>query len=278
MEERTCQRPGCDAALPPGSRSDRKWCSRACQSWANKRANGEVVENAGRCTSCLQPLAGLYANAKVCRSGKCRVWAQRHPGVPHPSVVPRACKQCGESIDHLNGKAKFCRKACRNQWLVEQDREAYNAKARAWQASPEGKAYRRAYQQANAERRQQWARESRQRDPERYARYWKQFAEANPALVAENSRRRRARQIGNPGSVGVSVRDWERLVARYRGCCAYCGETAEPLHMDHVVPLAKGGRHAIGNVLPACGRCNVRKHAMFLSVWRYRGRRRLLSA
>jgi hypothetical protein len=278
MEERTCQRPGCEAALPPRSRSDRKWCSRACQSWANKRANGEVVENAGRCTSCLQPLAGLYANAKVCRSGKCRVWAQRHPGVPHPSVTPRACKQCGESIDHLNGKAKFCSKNCTSAWLREQDREGHNARARAWQSSPEGRAYRQAYQQANAERRNQWAREDRLRNPERYAKYWKQFAEANPAAVAENSRRRRARKLGNPDSVGVSVRDWERLVARYRGCCAYCGETAEPLHMDHVVPLAKGGRHAIGNVLPACGRCNVRKHAMFLSVWRYRGRRRSLSA
>jgi hypothetical protein len=278
MEERTCQRPGCEAALPPGSRSDRKWCSRACQSWANKRANGEVVENAGRCTSCLQPLAGLYANAKVCRSTMCRGWAQRHPGMPHPSVAPRTCKQCRASIDHRNGKAKFCNKACRNQWVIEQDREAYNAKAREWQSSPARKAARRAYLKANADKRQAWAREDRLRNPERYARYWKQWAEANPEAVAELGRIRRARKLGNPDSIGVSVRDWERLVGRYRGCCAYCGETAEPLHMDHVVPLAKGGRHAIGNVLPACGRCNVRKHAMFLSVWRYRGRRRLLSA
>jgi 5-methylcytosine-specific restriction endonuclease McrA len=180
------------------------------------------------------------------------------------------------SIDHLNGKAAFCPGDCRNKWYVANDREGYNAKARAWQSSEKGKAYRRAYQQANAEQRQRWARDSRAKDPARYYRYWRQWVEANPEAAAENGRRRRARKIGNPGSVGVSVRDWGRLVARYRGCCAYCGEKAEPLHMDHVVPLAKGGRHGIGNVLPACGRCNVRKHAMFLSVWRYRGRRLLL--
>jgi hypothetical protein len=269
----TCQRPGCDNPLPPGSRADRKWCSSACQVWVSRRNTGEVVENDGYCSSCLKPLAGQHAHAKVCRSTKCRTWAARHPGTPHPSIQPRACKQCGASIDHLNGKAKFCRKACRNQWLVEQDREGYNAKARAWQSSGKGRTYRQAYQQANAERRQQWARESRQRDPERYSRYWKQWAAANAEAVAELGRMRRARQKGNPDSIGVPVGEWQKIVNRFGGRCAYCGVKPEIIHMDHVVPLSKGGRHAAPNCLPACPKCNLTKHAMFLSVWRYRGRR-----
>jgi 5-methylcytosine-specific restriction endonuclease McrA len=30
--------------------------------------------------------------------------------------------------------------------------------------------------------------------------------------------------------------------------------------MDHRLPLARGGRHEIENVIPACKSCNSRKH------------------
>lgn len=273
-----CQREGCSNPLPAAARADAKWCSRACQSWNNRRASGQVVENLGTCSACLKPLTGRYANAKVCLSAMCRGWAQRHPGVPHPSTQPRTCKQCGESIDHLNARAKFCSKACTSRWLAEQDREAHNAKARAWQASEKGKSYKDAYRKANMERYRRLQREARQRDPQRYSSYWKQWAEGNPEALAEVKRLRRARKLGNPDSIGVSVRDLRRLLNRSGGYCAYCGQKADEIHIDHVVPLAKGGRHALGNLAVSCKQCNVRKHAMFLSVWRYRRRRRSLSA
>lgn len=40
--------------------------------------------------------------------------------------------------------------------------------------------------------------------------------------------------------------------------------------MDHVIPVVRGGRHAIGNILPACAACNGSKHAALLVVWRHR--------
>lgn len=43
--------------------------------------------------------------------------------------------------------------------------------------------------------------------------------------------------------------------------------------MDHVVPLSRGGRHSIGNILPACESCNLSKHASYLVEWRRRQRR-----
>jgi hypothetical protein len=137
-----CQR--CGGPLPEGTRADRKWCSRACQSWVNRRESGQVSQNTGHCSSCLKPLLGQHVHAKVCRSTKCRTWAARHPGVPHPSTQPRTCKQCGASIDHLNGKAKFCSKNCTSMWLYEQDPERHKARSKAWQSSPEGRAYRKA--------------------------------------------------------------------------------------------------------------------------------------
>lgn len=65
----------------------------------------------------------------------------------------------------------------------------------------------------------------------------------------------------------VTARDWRRLIARYDGRCAYCGEVA-PLTRDHIVPLSRGGRHSIGNLIPACRRCNGSKGARLLVEWR----------
>lgn len=45
------------------------------------------------------------------------------------------------------------------------------------------------------------------------------------------------------------------------GVCHYCGKRVGPeaLTMDHVVPVARGGASAKGNVVPACEACNKTK-------------------
>lgn len=76
---------------------------------------------------------------------------------------------------------------------------------------------------------------------------------------------RRARLRGN-GVYVVTTRDLRRLVARWRGLCAYC--QVDPWeHMDHVLPISRGGRHSIGNLLPACAACNFRKSARLLAAF-----------
>lgn len=47
----------------------------------------------------------------------------------------------------------------------------------------------------------------------------------------------------------------------HRGLCHYCGGQFRPeaLSMDHIVPLARGGKSTKGNVVPACMECNRRK-------------------
>jgi 5-methylcytosine-specific restriction endonuclease McrA len=46
-----------------------------------------------------------------------------------------------------------------------------------------------------------------------------------------------------------------------RGLCHYCGRKFPPsaLTMDHVVPLARGGRSSPGNTVPSCLECNREK-------------------
>jgi 5-methylcytosine-specific restriction endonuclease McrA len=53
-------------------------------------------------------------------------------------------------------------------------------------------------------------------------------------------------------------RRWQatrRLVfARYGSNCVYCDAIATEI--DHIVPIAAGGDDSVGNLRPACARCN----------------------
>lgn len=73
----------------------------------------------------------------------------------------------------------------------------------------------------------------------------------------------------------ILSRDWKRLCDRHNGVCAYC-QIESATEQDHVIPLSRGGRHAIGNVLPACRSCNASKNAQLLIEWDGRPRNRWL--
>ena len=48
---------------------------------------------------------------------------------------------------------------------------------------------------------------------------------------------------------------------RHKGVCHYCGQQFSPdqLSMDHIVPLARGGKSTRGNIVAACMECNRKK-------------------
>src|SRR6266568_476953 len=98
--------------------------------------------------------------------------------------------------------------------------------------------------------------------------YLATWRKRNPEKQAANNlRRKAARQSAD--ICRVTGRDLIRLVHRYRGLCAYCG-TRPYRHFDHVIPLCRGGRHSIGNLLPACVTCNLTKGPRLLADWRLR--------
>lgn len=49
---------------------------------------------------------------------------------------------------------------------------------------------------------------------------------------------------------------------RDEGICGICGEKADPAdwHLDHVVPISRGGGHLLNNAQVAHPMCNLRKN------------------
>ena len=55
------------------------------------------------------------------------------------------------------------------------------------------------------------------------------------------------------------------LLQLFDGVCSYCDAPATVL--DHVDPVAAGGKTEPGNILPACASCNGSKHARDVYEW-----------
>ncbi len=54
------------------------------------------------------------------------------------------------------------------------------------------------------------------------------------------------------------------VIARDGLVCGLCGgevETAKDVHIDHIIPVSRGGTNVLGNLQVAHARCNMRKGA-----------------
>lgn len=67
--------------------------------------------------------------------------------------------------------------------------------------------------------------------------------------------------------MSVSTRTRFEVLKRDGFQCYYCGATSESsrLHVDHVIPRARGGADALENLVAACEACNLGKSAVPLS-------------
>ena len=105
--------------------------------------------------------------------------------------------------------------------------------------------------------------------------YQRKHKKENPHLKRESERRRRANRFNN----GFEYYKESFVLELYGTICHICGidiDLKAPrlsglegwemgLHIDHVIPLSKGGQDTIENVRPAHGSCNVKKHSKTLS-------------
>ncbi len=63
------------------------------------------------------------------------------------------------------------------------------------------------------------------------------------------------------------TRWWQQKTASK--ICYYCGNKVafKNITMDHLVPLARGGRSTKDNLVPACKACNTKKQSMLPLEW-----------
>lgn len=125
----------------------------------------------------------------------------------------------------------------------------------------EQKRYWRQHPEARREHDRQW----------RQVTWWLEY-QTRPdkrLYVRQKSKRRKAllRQLT---AHQIKSSELRARFAQFGNCCAYCGAAGD-MQIEHVVPISKGGTHAIGNIVPACEDCNSNKLAHEVEAW-YRQR------
>lgn len=102
----------------------------------------------------------------------------------------------------------------------------------------------------------------RQSNPSVWKVIGRRWRQRNPDKVRSQVNLRRARKlkarIGSPKEIQafyLSVQQAEQII------CHWCGKGAPKghRHVDHKIPLAKGGAHCVSNLVGSCDKCNLSK-------------------
>lgn len=157
-------------------------------------------------------------------------------------TIDGKCPEC----KRLRGQAKRTRdKSIPERVARKRERDRARRRARPT-LTDEERAARRA---ANRKRQREIQRKWRTEHPG-YQREWR-------AAHPEKRRAwRKARRIERRERLIVFLRGAQR------GKCAICREKlGDDIHVDHIVPLARGGLNRRSNLQLACGLCNIKKGA-----------------
>ena len=87
------------------------------------------------------------------------------------------------------------------------------------------------------------------------------------AARAARKRKRRMDRVEHD----LSDEQWAAVQLAWGGC-SYCGATDVHLQRDCVLPISRGGRYTLDNVVPACRSCNASKCNDEVTSWLRRRR------
>lgn len=178
-----------------------------------------------------------------------RRWRTANPA--HVSALRRAGYQRNRETILRTQRAAYALNRERRRAQSAAYREQNRERVLAWQ---------RAYNARNREEVNRKNREHARRvyasDPRRRE-YLRDWEKAHPERIRAYRRATWHKRRGALGD-GFTTAEWEALLEKDAYRCAYCGADGAT-HADHRVPIARGGRNEISNILPSCRRCNRRK-------------------
>ena len=177
-----------------------------------------------------------------------------------PSGVRNACRQCFSANRSEYREANRERIAEKKRRYREDNREYIKKYLRDYYQSNlelarQKKAkYRKLHLEEAAARSRKWYEKNRELAIER-ARQWRKD---NPESVRASASIRRVRERAQAGEP-YGGEDIARMHEDQGGLCFYCQEPLSEYHIEHKIPIARGGLACLYNICLSCPDCNMRK-------------------
>jgi len=117
------------------------------------------------------------------------------------------------------------------------------------------------YRKTNPDYVKQANKNRRLKNPEQERERCRKWFSLNPEKRVIYEQNRRAKKKANGGKLSPLIR--EKLFELQMGKCACCKAKVNlrNMHLDHVMPISKGGSHTDDNVQLLCQPCNQSKYA-----------------
>lgn len=161
----------------------------------------------------------------------------------------------------LRGDCKECCKLRKKEWYysTQPDRQEYS---RDWYANNKERAKEanRAWQQNNKDRANQIKASYRERNKERVLESNRKWQRNNPDTLRAQDAVRRSRKMGAEGF--FKPKDIRKIYETQQGLCYYCSNPVawKDKHIEHMIPLSRGGSNWPSNIVVSCEFCNYSKH------------------
>ena len=172
----------------------------------------------------------------------------------------------------LHSQCKMCRSQYNKNWR-EENAERHAKNARTWQENNREKvaAKTQRWRERHPERVKEYT-ESRDKNIVRDAmRRWRKRNPDHkyvrtPEQIKAGNNRRRMRTENAEGN--ITATDIRRQYESQNGKCWWCGcELNGKYHMDHVIPLSRGGENGPENIVASCPPCNLSKGSRLPQEW-----------
>lgn len=204
--------------------------------------------------------------------------------LPVVVVTEKRCTRCGivKSLDAYNKKStsrdghrshcRECQSKSAEEYLSKSEvKIARTRYSKIWYTRTrpirlqQNKTYRENNKEKTRLRHKRYREDNREKEQIRHRKY----RHNNPLKKKEEVMRRRA-LVANATIVPLTIE--QIRIIHITESCAYCGIFfSEDIkrHIDHIVPLSKGGSHTFENLISVCEKCNLSKGSSLIPEWYY---------
>jgi 5-methylcytosine-specific restriction endonuclease McrA len=214
--------------------------------------------------------SGLSADCKVCRNARSKLWhqANRDRARENAHRWYEENRERKLELDRERYQSDPDRAREKTRRWREANLEFARERTRQWRAANPDRAREstRRWREANPDKQKESARRWRLTNPDKKREALRLWHEENPEKVRIYQHNRRARKLNNGGT--HTAEDIRALYKSQKGRCWYCGKkVGDNYHVDHRVPLSRGGSNAPENLVVGCPTCNLSKHDRLPHEW-----------